>query len=165
MDKINEKQTIIQTSIRLKDVDSNLFKKALIDSGFIDVVQTEETLSNLVQICFLVDDFLIEIEENSFDKSLISCFFKGYYDVCKQIYNSKKSITEIDGDELKSLIADSRMYGHMIEISGLLGLYGAMLILFEAMLKNEYAEAENNRKIISLVTNHNHFFKLILSEN
>ncbi|HAF30555.1 MAG TPA: hypothetical protein DCG75_16045 [Bacteroidales bacterium] len=166
MNKANEKEVITQQTINLNSIDAKILKDALIQSKFLDQVNNPQTITNLVKVNFTVNDFLIENEtlDSKLEKSKLSCFFQGYYELCKELIDSKSKVEDINPDTLKKLLLKSRVFDNIIDAAELVSFYTAVILLVDSMFQDEITEPKEKSKILSLVNLYNKFLKELISK-
>lgn len=164
MDKFTEKQTIKQQTIVLNSIDAQALKEAIQESNFIDKVITQKTLSNLVDVSFNVNDFLLENESlnSQLEKSRLSLFFKGYYELNRSVINSKYNIENIDAELLKTILEQSKVIPPVIDFSDLLHFYTAVILLIDSMFQDEIAEPKEKSRIVAIISLYNDLLKALL---
>ena len=166
MSKTNEKEAIKQQTIHINSVDAEILKETILESNFIDKTITHESLSDLVDVSFNVNDFLLENDSlnSQLEKSRLSLFFKGYYELNKSIYNSKRNIETIDSEILKKAVIQSKVFEPVLDMSGLLWFYTAVILLIDTMFQDEISEPKEKSKTIALLSLYNDFLKVLISK-
>jgi len=166
MSKINEKEAITQQTINLNSIDAEILKTAFIESNFLDSANSQKSLSRLVEVNFTVNDFLVENDslDSKTDKSKLSCFFQGYYELCKEIYDSKRKVENIDPETLKEMVLSSRVFDNIIDIVELLSFYTAVILLVDSMFQDEITEPKEKSEIIALLNLYNTFFNILIDK-
>ncbi len=166
MSKSTEKEVIPQHTINLNGVDAEILKSALIESNFLDSINTQRNLSKLVQINFNVNDFLLENDSLDIrsEKSRLSCFFQGYYELCKEIHDSKRKVDNISPEALKKMVLKSRVFDNIIDTAGVISFYTAVILLVDSMFQDEIVEPKEKSRIIALINLYNSFLSLLIAK-